>query len=376
MMKRMILGALCIVLFFAGNAQQGKWTTHKANEWYAKQGWLRGSNFQPSTAINQLEMFQQATFDTATINRELGWAEELGFNVMRVYLHHLLWTADKEGFKNRLDTYLGLSSKHGIKTLFVFFDDCWNDTAWVGLQPAPKPGVHNSGWVRDPGTMIYSHPDTMKVLEAYVKDVMTTFKNDDRILMWDLYNEPGNNRQFEKSFPLLRNVFQWARWVNPSQPVTAGVWNNGPNFKNLNSFQINNSDIITYHNYSYIDNHRNAVDSLKNFGRPLVCTEYMARRNGSIFQVIMPMLKEQNVGAINWGFVSGKTNTIFAWDTPIPSGKEPELWFHDIYRQDKSPFSADEVQFIKSLCKPAAGKKNVLRRSGKQRPGKKKYSVK
>jgi hypothetical protein len=351
---------VCIISFCLfiteAKAQQGKWSAQKAKEWYAKQGWLRGCNFQPSTAINQLEMFQPETFDTATINRELGWAEELGFNVMRVYLHHLLWASDKEGFEKRLNTYLDISSRHGVKTLFVFFDDCWNDTAWVGKQPAPKIGVHNSGWVRDPGTMIYTHPDTMKVLEAYVKDIMTTFRNDNRILLWDLYNEPGNNRQFEKSFPLLKNVFQWARSVAPSQPVTAGVWNNGPNFQNLNRFQLENSDVITYHNYNYIDHHRNAIDTLRKFGRPLICTEYMARRNGSLFQIIMPMLKEQNVGAINWGFVSGKTNTIYAWDTPIASGREPELWFHDIYQKNKTPFSAEEVQLIKNLSKPT-GKK-------------------
>ncbi|HEV7332355.1 MAG TPA: cellulase family glycosylhydrolase [Flavisolibacter sp.] len=369
-LKSLVSFVLCCVLFISnGNAQQGKWSAQKAKDWYAKQGWLRGSNFQPSTAINQLEMFQAESFDTATINKELAWAEELGFNVMRVYLHHLLWTSDKEGFKKRLNDYLAISSKHGIKTLFVFFDDCWNDTAWVGKQPAPKPGVHNSGWVRDPGTMIYSHPDTMRVLEAYVKDVMTTFKNDSRILMWDLYNEPGNNKQFEKSFPLLKNVFQWARSVAPSQPVTVGVWNNDAEFQNLNRFQLENSDIITYHNYNYIDNHRNAIDTLRKFGRPLICTEYMARRNGSIFQIIMPMLKEQNVGAINWGFVSGKTNTIYAWDTPIPSGKEPALWFHDIYRRDKTPFSEEEVRFIKNISKPAeknAGKSQASAKSVKK----------
>jgi hypothetical protein len=337
-------------------AQQGKWPTQKAQQWYAQQGWLTGCNFQPSTAINQLEMFQAETFDTATINRELGWAAELGFNVMRVYLHHLLWTADKDGFKKRLNTYLDISTKHRIKTLFVFFDDCWNDTAWLGTQLAPKPGVHNSGWVRDPGTMIYTHPDTMKVLEAYVKDVMTTFKNDKRILLWDLYNEPGNNAQFEKSFPLLRNVFVWARSVAPSQPVSVGVWNNDREFQNLNKFQLENSDVITYHNYNYIDHHRNAIDTLRRFGRPLICTEYMARRNGSIFQVVMPMLKEQNVGAINWGFVAGKTNTIYAWDTPMPSGREPLLWFHDIYRRDKTPFSKYEVDFIKKITKKPAKK--------------------
>ena len=343
---------LPFVFLLITNINGQRWTVEKANTWYKQQGWLRGSNFQPSTAINQLEMFQAETFDPNTIDKELGWAQELGFNVMRVYLHHLLWASDKEGFKKRLDIYLTISSKHKIKTLFVIFDDCWNDTARLGKQPEPKIGTHNSGWVRDPGTMIYSHPDTLKTLELYVKDLLTTFKNDRRILMWDLYNEPGNWNQFQKSLPLLTSVFKWAREVNPSQPVTAGVWSHGENFNELNNFQLQNSDIITYHNYSYIDNHINNIDTLRKYGRPLICTEYMARRNGSIFQLIMPLLKKENVGAINWGFVSGKTNTIFAWDTPISDGKEPPLWFHDIYRRDHTPFSKEEIKFIKAICKP------------------------
>lgn len=233
--------------------------------------------------------------------------------------------------------------------MFVFFDDCWNDTAWVGKQPAPKTGVHNSGWLRDPGTMVHRYPDTLRSLEAYVKDILTTFKNDKRILLWDLYNEPGNSAQHNKSMPLLKSVFAWAREVNPSQPVSSGVWNNGKEFQDLNRFQLENSDIITYHDYMYVDSHAKTIDTLKKYNRPLICTEYMARRNASLFQLIMPMLKKEKVGAINWGFVSGKTNTMFAWDTPIPDGKEPPLWFHDIYRKDGTPFSKAEIEFLKSM---------------------------
>ena len=344
-----ILTGFLLLFSITLNAQNGVWTVEKANDWYKKQPWISGCNFQPSTAINQLEMFQKDTYDPTIIDRELGWAKDLGFNAMRVYLHHILWTSDKEGFKERLDDYLNISSKHGIKTILVFFDDCWNDAYAPGKQPAPKSGIHNSGWVRDPGTMIYTTPDTLKVLETYVKDIMNTFKNDERILMWDLYNEPGNQKSVEKSFPLLKAVFAWARTVKTIQPVTAGVWNNNDHFKALNEFQLKNSDIITYHNYSYVDNHAREITELKKYNRPLICTEYMARRNGSLFGNIMPLLKKENVGAINWGFVAGKTNTIFAWDTPIPSGKEPELWFHDILRKDGTPFSETEIQTIKQV---------------------------
>ncbi|MBT1710971.1 cellulase family glycosylhydrolase [Fulvivirgaceae bacterium PWU5] len=349
-MKRQTILVLALVFTVAAAmAQDKKWTAQKANDWYAKQGWISGCNYQPNSAINQLEMFQKETFDKVAIDRELKWASDLGFTTMRVFLHHILWTTDKEGFKKRLNEYLAISSKHGIKTMFVFFDDCWNDTYAPGKQPEPKPGVHNSGWVRDPGTMIYTHPDTLVVLEKYVKDILTTFAKDDRILLWDLYNEPGNNQQHEKSLPLLKSVFAWARAVNPSQPLSAGVWNWGPKFAELNEFQLQNSDVITYHQYGYIEKHAALIDDLKKNGRPLICTEYMARRNGSLFQVIMPMLKEKNVGAINWGFISGKTNTIFAWDTPIPSGNEPELWFHDILRKDGTPYSPSEIQVIKAV---------------------------
>ena len=323
------------------------WSIEKANDWYRLQNWLRGCDFIPSTAINQLEMWQAESFDPETIGRELRWADEIGMNCMRVYLHHLAWEVDKEGFKKRMNQYLEIADKNGIKTIFVFFDDCWNPTYQAGKQPDPKPGIHNSGWVRDPGDLLFTEPGIITVLEEYVKDIMTTFRDDKRIALWDLYNEPGNSGYENKSMPLLEKAFQWGREVNPSQPLSSGVWSY--NLTDLNKFQISHSDIITYHNYSDPANHQATIDSLKKYNRPLVCTEYMARKHNSLFTNIMPMLKEQNIGAINWGLVSGKTNTIYAWDTPIPDGSEPELWFHDIFRKDGTPYRGDELQMILDL---------------------------
>lgn len=323
------------------------WSKEKANEWYATKGWLAGSNFTPSTAINQLEMWQAESFDTATINRELGWANSIGFNVMRVFLHHLAWQVDQEGFKNRMRTYLDIAEKHQVQTMFVFFDDVWDSVYQAGKQRAPKPGIHNSGWVRDPGKLYYDSPAVVSLLETYVKDVLNTFKNDKRVLLWDLYNEPGNSGYGDKSLDLLSRTFLWARQVNPDQPLSAGVWK--PELTQLNAFQLNNSDVITYHNYNKEDEHKLVIDSLKKYGRPLICTEYMARTRGSRFSNIMPLLKQENVGAINWGFVAGKTNTIYAWDTPMPDGREPKVWFHDIFRKDGTPYSKEEITLIKSL---------------------------
>lgn len=327
--------------------QIGIWTIEQSKDWSTKNGWLRGSNFNPSTAINQLEMWQAETFDEVTIDRELGWAEDIGMNCMRVYLHHVAWEVDKEGFKKRIDRYLEIATEHGMKTMFVFFDDCWNPTYQAGKQPDPKPGVHNSGWVRDPGDLLHEDEKLIVDLEKYVKDILTTFKDDERIILWDLYNEPGNSGYGNKSMPLLEKVFEWAWEVRPSQPLSSGIWN--ASLTDLNKFQLDHSDVITYHNYLDPENHQQTIDSLKLRNRPLVCTEYMARRNNSFFQNIMPILKKENVGAINWGLVDGKSNTKYAWDQPIPDGAEPELWFHEIFRSDGTPYRQEEVDLIKNL---------------------------
>jgi len=352
-----ILQVFILAVLCSCNQQEKKvtsadqvWSAEKANAWQQKTGWLSGSNFLPNTASNALEMWQKETFDPGTIDRELGFAKDLGFNIMRVWLSSLAWQADREGFKKNVDEYLTIADKHGIGTMFVFFCDCWNDNSKAGPQPEPKPGVHNSTWCQDPScdlrtdtTVLYSW------LEEYVTDMITTHKDDPRVLVWDLYNEPGNSNHGNKSLPLVKNSFRWARKVNPSQPVTTGIYN--LRAYEMNLFCINNSDIITYHNYNDLPLHSMEINLLKLYGRPLICTEWMARHFNSKFQNILPMLKRENVGAINWGFVSGRSNTIYKWGEPIPDGSEPKLWFHDILRKDGTPFDQAEVDTIKAVNK-------------------------
>jgi hypothetical protein len=327
--------------------QRGVWSAEKANRWYAGKGWLRGCDFIPSTAVNQLEMWQAASFDPTTIDRELGFAESIGLNCMRVFLHHLAWEEDPSGFRQRVDRYLSIAARHHIVTIFVFFDDCWNESYHAGPQPAPKTGIHNSGWIRDPGKLYYDEPLLVDTLETYVKDILSNFRQDRRILLWDLYNEPGNSGYGVRSLPLLEKIFNWGEEVDPEQPLSAGVWDD--HLDVLNVFQLSHSDVITYHNYEGPEGHQRCIDTLRKYGRPLICTEYMARLRNSTFFNIMPMLRREDVAAINWGLVTGKTNTKYAWDTPMPDGAEPKVWFHDIFRPDGTPFDPKETAFIRQL---------------------------
>lgn len=326
-----------------------RWSTDRANQWYASQAWPVGCNFIPSTAINELEMWQKDTFDAATIDRELAMAENLGMNTARVFLHNLLWEEDSVGFKKRIDQYLSLADKHHIKTVFVLFDSCWNDDPKLGPQPKPKPGVHNSGWLRAPGSARLFDSRTWGPLQAYVKGILQAYGQDSRVLAWDLFNEPSNSGYRDAVMPLLKSTFEWAKEVNPDQPLTSGPWEDHPM---STEYMLDNSDIVTFHSYDTPDKLEAQIGQLAKRGRPLICTEYMARTRNSTFQSSLPLFRRNRVGALNWGLVKGKTNTIFEWGQPMPDKDEPPVWFHDIFRPDGTPYDVKEVEFIRSQTRP------------------------
>lgn len=333
-----------------------RWTPEAARAWYAAHPWPVGANFIPSTAINQLEMWQAETFDPAVIDRELGYAAGLGMNVMRVYLHDLLWEQDAAGFCARIDRYLALAAGHGIRTLFVIFDDCWNREFTLGPQPAPIPFTHNSGWVQSPGVRVVEEPAAWPCLERYVTGLLSHFRADARILGWDLYNEPGNGAEQPEhsSLPLLDAAFAWARGVDGlTQPLTTALWNFSAEYAALNAFALAQSDLITFHHYGPPQDLAERLHILRACDRPLLCSEYMARGAGSTFDHCLPILHRYRVGAINWGLVAGKTQTIYPWGWG-PDNGDPEIWFHDIFWPDGRLIYPNEAHVFQQLTEATA----------------------
>ena len=344
---------------------QDRWSADDINAWYAYRPWPVGCNFIPSTAINQLEMWQAETFDPDTIDRELGFAQGLGFNTVRVYLHDIPWRDDPDGFLHRVDEFLTIAERHGIAPLFVLFDACWDPSPKAGKQRDPRPHVHNSGWVQGPSVEVLNDPSRYAEMEPYVMAVLDRFGNDPRVFGWDLYNEPGNTNansygsldlpnKEEMSLRFLQEVYGWARRAKPQQPLTVGVWMGGwpdpAKLSPLNRFMLDYSDFISFHCYAPLEDVQSWVESLQRYGRPIVCTEYMSRPVGSTFQAVTPYLKEHRVGALNWGLVSGKTQTIYPWDSWNKTyTEEPPIWFHDILRADGTAFDPAEVEFVKKL---------------------------
>ena len=360
---------LFVVFVSVSVLAQTRWPEQKANDWYAQQPWLVGSNYIPQSAINELEMWQADTFDAAQIDKELGWAEALGMNTMRVFLHDLLWQQDAEGFHQRLDQFLTIASRHHIRPLLVLFDSCWDPAPHLGKQHEPTPGVHNSGWVQSPGAKALADPAQVPRFKAYVQGVIGAFAKDDRILGWDVWNEPDNSgggdyaktelKPSEKRTHvavLLPQVFAWAREVNPSQPLTSGVWDidiskDESEQHEIDRVQLHESDVITFHNYNWPESFKAEVKWLRRFHRPIICTEFMARSVGSTFDTILPIAKEEKVGAINWGFVAGKTQTYYpweSWDHPYVK-HQPPVWFHEVLHPDGTPYRPAEADLIRRL---------------------------
>ncbi len=373
LIKRVCLIALLLPLLGCQTspppvAPRAQWTPAQAKAWYAQQPWLVGCNFTPSTAINQLEFWQAATWDPRTIDRELGWAQDLGFTSVRVFLHDLVWQNDRAGLLRRMDQFLTMADKHHIGVMFVLFDSVWDPFPQAGPQHAPHPRRHNSGWVQSPGQEILKDPARQDALQAYVQGVIDHFRTDRRVQVWDLFNEPDNpvpqyrdvelKNKAEVALQLLKKTFVWARAVNPTQPLTSGVWlgnwSDDAKLSPTEHCQLEASDIVTFHTYGPQDQARRCVEQLRRYQRPILCTEFMARPLGSRFDSVLGYFKEQNVGAYCWGFVDGKTQTIYPWDSwDKEYTAEPNPWFHDVLRSNGMPYDAQEVAYIKSLTRSA-----------------------
>jgi len=356
----------CASTLALSQAAAGRWSEAKANEWYAKQPWLVGSNYIPANAINELEMWQADTFDPNTIDKELGWAEGLGMTTMRVFLHDLPWQQDARGYQARINQFLDIAAKHKIKPLLVLFDSCWDPNPRLGKQHDPKPGVHNSGWLQAPGAKALQDPKEYPRLKTYVTGVVGAFGKDSRVLGWDVWNEPDNmntnsygsqepKNKVDLVLKVLPQVFAWAREAGAQQPLTSGVWkgdwSSDDNLSPTERVQLEHSDVISFHNYDKAPEFEKRIQWLQRFHRPILCTEYMARGHGSTFDGSLPIAKKYKVAAINWGFVAGKTQTYLPWDSwqkPYVD-RQPTVWFHEIFKQDGTPYKSEEVDLIRKL---------------------------
>ncbi|MBT4500295.1 MAG: cellulase family glycosylhydrolase [Gemmatimonadetes bacterium] len=321
------------------------WTPEKTRDWYKKPDPIRGCNYLPGTAVNSAEMWQEETFDPESIDRELAWAAHAGYNSVRVFLQYLVWAESPDGLERRIDQFLSIAAKHGIGTTPILFCDCAfaDREPYLGRQDDPVPGVHNSGWVPSPGLQRVADRSVWPDLEKYVTGIVSRFAGDGRVLLWDLYNEPGNSQLGEESLPLVEASFSWARSAGPEQPITTGLWTDfdSPMSKRIAEL----SDIISFHAYDPPEGVREKVDQCAAYGRPLICTEWLHRQTGNTFESILPIFAENRIGWYHWGLVAGRTQTYMHWGSQA-GDPIPDIWQHDTFHEDGRPYDPGEIEQV------------------------------
>lgn len=342
---------------------RARWSQDRARSWADETGWLNGCNFSPSTAANQLELWQADTFDPETIDRELGWAATTaGLNTIRLFLHDLAWQVDPAGFLDRVDRVLDLAAGHGISVMPVLFDGIWDPDPRPGPQRAPRPGIHNSTWLQGPGAAVLDDRSRWPSLRPYVEAVLERFGDDGRVVAWDLFNEPDSpNVAYARRDPankpdlvadLLEQVWDWAEAVDPVQPLTVGVYlfpNRHPErASRVGRIALERSDIVSFHCYQGEAGLREAIATLRSQGRPLVCTEWMGRPGSPV--ALAQVLHDEGVGAYMWGLVDGRTQTRFPWTSWLRRTGPDAPWFHDLLHSDGRAYDEQEVALLRSLA--------------------------
>jgi len=296
---------------------------------------IRGVNYLPSNAVNPTQMWLD--FDAATIDRELGLAEGLGLNSLRLFVQYVVYEHAAAELLDRFGAFLELAARHGLSVMPVLFDDCWLPEPALGDQaPEPRPRLHNPYWQSSPGRRRMALA-FRPALRGYVEDLLGTFARDPRIIAWDLYNEPQSR---PSSVALVRDVFEWARRVAPSQPLTA-CW-----------YGALYSDVTSIHFYlspaREPDETERVIESAKSFGRPVAATEALGRPNHGEVQEILPVFQEHRIGWYLWELMIGADQTRYQW--PGAAAAPDEIVFQGLLYPDGAPYRAEEADVIRSLA--------------------------
>ncbi len=349
------------------------WSKEKAWNWYNNMPWIRGANFMCSQSANRIDEWQDYEFDTRfeITKKELQLLKETGFNTIRIILEFIVWHKEHDKFMDKLERYLSLANENGVKCIIVFGNDCMpptkeelearialgKQTFDVGYHGGRKVSQH--GTFKSIGVSLLDDETLSPLHYEWVREIILKYKNDSRVLMWDLFNEPGNSNRKDLSLPHLKKFFEIAREINPIQPLTSGVWSNLTNLKRLSKiekFALKNSDIITYHDYSDFETSVLILKNLKTFNRPIINTEWLARNMGNTVFNMFPLFFLERVGCVNWGFVAGKYQTFEPWNSVWDNyEKNPKInfdftkWFHDLYRPSYRPYDPKEIELIKKF---------------------------
>lgn len=353
-----------------------KWTKERAWEWYNKQPWIRGFCYYPSCCLNMIEMWQEYNWDKvkATMEKEMAIAKEWGFNAVRILTLFDLYLDQPEAHLNHLEEFIQICDKNQIKVMVCIGNDCL-----VSKSNYKKPsygeqeydlGYHSGKAIsphivmNEPGYALADEPEYFDLYLEYVEAIISKYAKDERVLLWDIYNEPGNSRRGMMSYKVMEESFKIARKYDTIQPCAACCWSYNEKdepYKEIELKALEMSDVILYHGYMNYKKHKRTVKFLKKtYERPLFNTEWLHRIWHNDVEHFFPYFRKNKIAAFNWGFVRGKSQTNEPWEWlfneyHLGHGKDWDFtkWQHDLIRSNLEPYDFKEYEIIKRECQKA-----------------------
>ena len=355
-----------------------KWSKEKAWEWYNSRPWMRGFNFVPSDCSGWVEMWQEYNHaeKVETIRRELALAKQIGFNVIRQFLAFDVWLYQRESFLKNVEEFLSIAAENDIGVLFVLISDggrpkkkpdfgeinagvfhgsfAVNARMIPGIfpctdAPAPAPAAPAA-----PPAPLYSPVDEPELAEKfyqYVDDLASRYAKDERVIVWNIWNEPGNSNRGTLSVPHMKKAFEIFRSYDPIQPLCTDVWRMPKSniLTEEETIAIELSDIISYHDYGSLDHSVRVIEFLRQYGRPMLNTEWLHRIQYNNVATHLPLYYNNNIGIFNWGFVNGKFRGNEPWEgcwRRYAKGEKLDIykWQHDLLRPNYRPYDPEEIK--------------------------------
>ena len=301
-----------------------------------------GANYTPAYAVSAVHFWHD--FRPDVVEKELAAAKKYyGITTVRVYLHNIPYDAEKEKFLDRIEQFLVICDRHGIKPGFTFFDDChWHEGIFLEEPTEPIKGYHNGRWAACPQDRERKEENLPK-FKAYIQDVIRPHRDDPRVLWWETFNEPIMGSEFSRKLRI--EGYAWAKELKPTQPVIC-CWDDSPE-----------TDIVNAHNYG---NSQQAWDKQADMNpeKGAVFTEAGARwfaprpSSGEPVEVIHWLEGRKAAGKyvpgvyLCWELMVGNSNCRWYWDTPNDT-PEPTFPWCGLMWPDATPVSLAEAEAIR-----------------------------
>lgn len=354
----------------------GKWSRDKAWEWYNSRPWIRGFNGYPSNCANKVAIWQEYNHDEVErqIEYEFDLAKKTGFNAVRAILSFEVWLYQHDSFMNNLERYLALASKYGIGVMIVLGNDCLvpkelyafklgeQKVDW-GYHSGLKRGQH-AGCHTTHGYALHDEPEYAEKFIQMVNEISAKYAKDERILIWDVWNEPGNSMRGDLSLEIMEKSFAAIRSHGNIQPATAGAYRYASHGQfrvdakiELRALEL--SDIVSFHCYQPVDDLVGIIEALReDYGRPIINSEWLNRIFENSIHRIMPIFYLENIGSFHWGLIQGYSQTyepvLPIYDMADADPKyDTRLWMHDLYHFNGRPYDKSEIELIQTLSKMA-----------------------